>query len=78
MSLFFFSMLQGLETFSACVVLDNIKIQIRNTADIIRLHGKLHIDNSLEFCKIAICLSICSPVQQAITGIQKEQNTTVA
>lgn len=43
---FFFSMLQGLETFSACVVLDNIKIQIRNMADIIRVHGKLHIDNS--------------------------------
>lgn len=46
MSLFFFSMLEGLETFSACVVLDNIKIQIRNMADIIRVHGKLHIDNS--------------------------------
>lgn len=40
MSLFFFSMLQGLETFSACVVLDNIKIQIRNMAGIIRVHGK--------------------------------------
>lgn len=46
MSLFFFSMLQGLETFSACVVLDNIKIQIRNMAGIIRVHGKLHTDNS--------------------------------
>lgn len=40
MSLFFFSMLQGLETFSAGVVLDNIKIQIRNMAGIIRVHGK--------------------------------------